>query len=131
MNILSNSRWSVSNLLSRPVLANTEKIVKSLLDVIILTLIHDEPQYGYKLIENIHLGFGVFLSPGTLYPCLDNLEEMGLILLEQVSRRKMYSLTGKGEKEVAFLYNYYSSYLEKMLAHLDSKLSLTLLTSAR
>ena len=114
-------------MLPRSELINTEKIVKSLLDVIILTLIHDTPQYGYKLIENIHLNFGVFLSPGTLYPCLNNLEEMNLILLEQDSRKKMYSLTDKGKKEVAVLYKYYSSYLEKTFHFLGSKLSLTLL----
>ena len=39
------------------------------------------------------------LTPGTIYPALKKLRDKGLIKLKQIGRKKIYSLTKKGDKE--------------------------------
>ena len=97
-----------------------EKLVKILLDVIILTMLTKEPQYGYKLIADIHLQFGVFLSPGTLYPFLYDLEAKGFLTSNEESRRKVYTLTDKGQKEVLTINRQYKSNISEIFQVLDN-----------
>jgi len=73
------------------------KYVKGLLDLLILTNLKERDMSGYDLIGYIHRTFEVLLSPGTLYPMLDNLEHMGLVEGMNQGRKKLYRLTSKGE----------------------------------
>lgn len=73
------------------------KYVKGLLDLLILTILREREMSGYDLISYIHRTFEVLLSPGTLYPMLNNLEHMGLIEGIEQGRKKLYRLTSKGE----------------------------------
>ncbi|MCP8314360.1 MAG: PadR family transcriptional regulator [archaeon] len=73
------------------------KYVKGLLDLLILTILKEREMSGYDLIGYVYRTFEVLLSPGTLYPMLDNLEDMGLIEGIDQGRKKLYKLTNKGE----------------------------------
>ena len=50
------------------------------------------------------------LTPGTIYPALKELRLHKLIVFEQFGRKKMYSLTGEGKKELEKLYRLFSQY---------------------
>jgi DNA-binding PadR family transcriptional regulator len=76
-----------------------QSLVKKNLDIIILSMLKDNPIQGYKIIADLHSTFGVLLSPGTLYPLLYRLVSEGLIDMEVESRRKLYSLTVVGERK--------------------------------
>jgi len=76
------------------------KIVKGLLDLVILGLLKGEPMHGYSIITSIRRYFGVYFGPSTIYPFLNNLEEKGYIKsqwnLNHDRPRKVYSLTPEG-----------------------------------
>jgi len=56
-----------------------ERVVKNNLDLIILRLLRQKPQWGYEVNISIRDRFRVYLSAGTLYPLLHSLEEEGYI----------------------------------------------------
>jgi DNA-binding PadR family transcriptional regulator len=75
-----------------------EKIVKSLLDVLILKSIKDGCGVtGYYMMREIGDKHGVLLSSGTVYSMLYSLERKGLIQSGLKGRSRVYSLTDKGE----------------------------------
>lgn len=59
-----------------------QSLVKKNLDIIILSMLKDNPVHGYKIIADLHNTFGVLLSPGTLYPLLYRLLSEELIIVE-------------------------------------------------
>lgn len=69
-----------------------EKIVKHLLDLIILCKLLEGPTYGYDLIKFIHVNFDTFLSPSTVYPVLYDLETRGIIRSGRDGKKKIYTL---------------------------------------
>jgi len=69
-----------------------DEVVKSLLDLIVLTMLYRDSEHGYRLIKKIHRNFGVLLSPGALYPILYSLEEEDMVKVHDV-KRKMDLLT--------------------------------------
>lgn len=78
-------------------------LLKSNIDSLLLSLISDEPMYGYQIIkelENRSQGYFRF-KEGTLYPALHRLENSGLIegkwqILPSGQQRKYYRITEKG-----------------------------------
>ena len=82
------------------------KLVKGLLDLIILNLLKAKPMHGYQIITCIRKNFGVYFGPSTIYPLLNSLEEKGYIKSEwDLSRdrpRKVYNLTAEGANLLAF-----------------------------
>lgn len=70
--------------------------VKDDLDVILLTLVRQrqgrEETNGKALMDEIARRFGTQLSPGTVYPCLHELAEAGLLLVHERVRTKEYVL---------------------------------------
>jgi PadR family transcriptional regulator, regulatory protein PadR len=80
-----------------------EKIIKPNREVFILSCLLEKQMCGYDLIKDIFTRCDVFLSQGTVYPILYNLEEEGLLIAEYNKgdmRSKKYSLTPRG-REVA------------------------------
>lgn len=57
---------------------------------------------GYQLSKNI-MHHGEQISSGTLVPILKNLEAAELIRFRRSGKRKIYGLTGKGEKYIQSL----------------------------
>jgi PadR family transcriptional regulator PadR len=80
--------------------------VKGHLDTMLLALIRDGATYGYAIAERLRTqSDGPFdLPDGTIYPALRRLEDEGFLTSAWVSlgerKRKVYTLTGKGEREL-------------------------------
>jgi DNA-binding PadR family transcriptional regulator len=65
--------------------------------VLILASLAGGPKHGYALIQDVKEFAGVKLGPGTLYGCLANLEESGLVeALPAENRRHPYRITQTG-----------------------------------
>ncbi len=100
-----------------------QSLVKKNLDVIILSMLKDNPIHGYKIIADLHTSFGVLLSPGTLYPLLYRLESEGLIDVEAESRRKVYSLTRRGERRTREFMESYKRHVDRIMGFIDGNLA--------
>jgi len=50
------------------------KLMKGLLDLIILQFLSSEPMHGYQVITKIRKNFGVYFGPSTIYPLMATLE---------------------------------------------------------
>jgi len=76
------------------------KLMRGLLDLVILQFLNVEPMHGYSIITSIRKNFGVYFGPSTIYPLLGVLEEKGYIKsqwnLNNERPRKVYSLTPEG-----------------------------------
>src|SRR5690349_17321279 len=68
-----------------------------------LLLLAEEPRNGYQIMQEVEeRSQGVWNpSPGSVYPALAQLEDEGLIAVEQHEGRKLYALTDAGRKAVA------------------------------
>ena len=64
----------------------------------VLILLDEEPMHGYQLIQEIEeRSGGVWQpSPGSVYPVLQQLEDEGLVRIEQTEGRKVANLTEAG-----------------------------------
>jgi len=67
---------------------------------VVLKLISEKPSYGYEIIKAIEdrLAGAYAPSPGTVYPTLTLLEELGYIQVQQTDGpRKLFAITPEGE----------------------------------
>jgi DNA-binding PadR family transcriptional regulator len=82
------------------------KLMKGLLDLIILQFLSTEPMHGYQIITKIRKSFGVYFGPSTIYPLLSTLEEKGYVNSEwnmnSERPRKVYKLTNEGQSMLNF-----------------------------
>lgn len=82
------------------------KLMKGLLDLIILQFLNGEPMHGYQIITKIRRSFGVYFGPSTIYPLLGTLEKKGFVKSdwEMTSERprKVYKLTNDGQNMLNF-----------------------------
>jgi len=69
----------------------------------ILLALSVKPAHGYELMHLIshHTGHAWTPSPGSMYPALDSLTSKGFIACQGDGRRKVYSLTPKGQEVLA------------------------------
>jgi PadR family transcriptional regulator, regulatory protein PadR len=80
--------------------------LKGHLDGLILAVIASGPSHGYAVIEQLKARSGGTLSlpEGTVYPALHRLERDALLASEWSTetgrRRRVYSLTQRGEREL-------------------------------
>jgi len=85
------------------------KLVKGLLDFIVLQLLSGQPMHGYQIISSIRKGFGVYFGPSTIYPLLATMEKKGVITSEwniKTQRpRKIYNITKEGQNQLTFTEN--------------------------
>jgi PadR family transcriptional regulator PadR len=76
------------------------KLVRGLLDLVVLGLLKENSIHGYGIITSIRQNFGVYFGPSTVYPLLGELETKGYIKSEwdltHDRPRKVYSLTTEG-----------------------------------
>jgi PadR family transcriptional regulator PadR len=84
------------------------QLLKGIAPVVVLEILSRGPMYGYELSQAIEQRSKdiLTLGKGTLYPLLYNLEAKKLIrgrweTAESGRRRRYYSITGKGEHELA------------------------------
>ena len=85
------------------------KLMKGLLDLVILQFLNAKPMHGYQIISSIRKNFGVYFGPSTIYPLLNSLEEKGYIKsqwdLNNERPRKVYELTSEGQNLLSFTEN--------------------------
>lgn len=78
------------------------KMMKGMLDLIVLQLLHGQGRHGYDIMTTIRKRFGTSYSPSIIYPLLNSLEEQGYVTsewnLHTAKPKKTYSLTDKGER---------------------------------
>lgn len=95
------------------------KLMKGLLDMVILNYLRVSSMHGYQIIASIRKNFGVYFGPSTVYPLLNALEAKGYIKsqwdLGNDRPRKVYTLTVDGERLLSFT--------EDSLSHICRKLS--------
>ncbi len=53
---------------------------------------------GYDIIGLVHKRFNVLVSSGTVYSLLYSLERDGLVMADMDKRKRVYTLTSKGEQ---------------------------------
>lgn len=82
------------------------KLMRGLLDLVILQFLRVHPMHGYQIIIHIRKNFGVYFGPSTIYPLLNLLEEKSYIKstwdLNNDRPRKVYCLTHEGESLLGF-----------------------------
>jgi DNA-binding PadR family transcriptional regulator len=68
----------------------------------VLVLLAEQPMHGYQIIQEIAERSGGLWqpSPGSIYPVLQQLEDEGLVLIEQTEGRKVATLTEAGRAYV-------------------------------
>jgi DNA-binding PadR family transcriptional regulator len=69
---------------------------------LILSVLEDGPKHGYEIIREVERrAQGAYApSPGTVYPTLQMLEDMGLVRSLAREERRVYELTDEGRKYV-------------------------------
>ena len=85
------------------------KLMKGLLDLIVLQFLSSQPMHGYQVITKIRKTFGVYFGPSTIYPLLATLEKKGYVSSEwnmtTERPRKIYNLTNDGQSLLDFTEN--------------------------
>jgi DNA-binding PadR family transcriptional regulator len=66
----------------------------------LLGLLAERPQHGYELIKELEARGGGFrrLSPGSVYPTLQMLEESGYLTSEQIEGKRVYTIAESGKQ---------------------------------
>jgi len=74
------------------------------LKYVILRLLEEKPRHGYEIIKELESRFGGSYapSPGTVYPTLTMLEDIGFArVVPEESGKKIYEITEEGRKHLA------------------------------
>lgn len=68
---------------------------------VLLDVLNDGPKHGYEIIKALEeRTYGQYApSPGTVYPTLQYLEELGLVRADAITDRRVYHLTDAGRTE--------------------------------
>jgi len=82
-----------------------ERIIKSFMDILILAELRNGAMSGYDVIAYIHNKFHLLVSSGTVYSLLYSLERGGLIEGKWNERKRVYTLTEKGERTIKTILN--------------------------
>ena len=81
------------------------ELLKGHVDLLLLSVLADSSLHGYAAIEELRRRGGFELPEGTVYPALHRLETAGLVesrwSVESGRRRRVYSLTRRGRRELA------------------------------
>jgi len=76
------------------------RLIKSFLDVLILSELKSGSMSGYDVIAFVHNKYRLLVSSGTVYSLLYSLERDGLVEGRWNQRKRIYTLTEKGEKTI-------------------------------
>ena len=99
-----------------------DQIRKGSTSTLILSLLSDEPMYGYQIIQELQRrSEGYFeMKEGLLYPALHRMEQDGLLKSEWRSvagsrRRKYYFITEEGHKVLVNSVAEWTAFTERLL----------------
>jgi DNA-binding PadR family transcriptional regulator len=84
--------------------------LKGFLSFLILHELNISPLCGDDLSKKIGKRKGSNLTPGTIYPALKRLKKRKLMSYKRFGRKKVYSLTNEGGREVEHLYLLFGNY---------------------
>jgi len=77
------------------------KLMKGMLDLIVLQYLDCQPMHGYEFISRIRKTFGVYFGPSTIYPILHTLEKKEYVESKwdhsNERPRKVYNITHEGQ----------------------------------
>ena len=76
------------------------RFLKEFMDVLIMVKMREGETSGYDIINYFHQKFDFLVSPGTVYSVLYSMERDGLIKARGMDRKRVYTLTPKGEATV-------------------------------
>lgn len=70
---------------------------------LLLELLSEQPSHGYDLIKRMEARYGGFrrLSPGSVYPTLQLLEDGGYVTSETTAGKRVYTITDEGRQFLA------------------------------
>ena len=76
---------------------------RGIIKYVILDYLKDRPSYGYEIIRGLEKRFYGFYvpSPGTVYPTLQMLDEMGYVNAAAQDSKKVYTITDAGRQFLA------------------------------
>jgi DNA-binding PadR family transcriptional regulator len=77
-----------------------ERFLKEFMDILIMVKMKEGETSGYDLLTYFHKKFDLLVSPGTVYSVLYSMERNGLIKARGVDRKRIYTLTPKGEATI-------------------------------
>jgi DNA-binding PadR family transcriptional regulator len=77
-----------------------ERFLKEFMDILIMVKMRQGETSGYDLLTYFHERFDLLVSPGTVYSVLYSMERKGLIRARGVDRKRIYTLTAKGEATI-------------------------------
>jgi DNA-binding PadR family transcriptional regulator len=72
------------------------------LKYVVLELLNEQPRHGYDIIRALEDRFRGFYrpSPGSVYPTLQMLEDLGYVTATQQEGKKVYSITDEGRRHL-------------------------------
>lgn len=76
------------------------RLVKSFMDMLVLSKLNERPMSGYDIISSIYGEFHILPGSGSVYSLLYSMERKGLIRGTWVERRRIYTLTPKGQESI-------------------------------
>lgn len=96
----------------------SNEVRKGFLKIAILRLVKAQPSHGYEIIQHIgKMTHGSWTpSPGSVYPALEFLEKKGYIEGVEVDRKKVYSITAKGESTLQQMYEKRRQWMQELKA---------------
>lgn len=94
---------------------------KGFLSFLIMHEISIKHMSGDDLAKKIGRRKGTVLTAGTIYPALKKLRLKKLIKYKRFGRKKVYSLTETGEKELKNLYKLFSKYFLGLKKYIKRK----------
>lgn len=89
--------------------------IKNVLRLQILSELRRKKLCGDELADIIGKNKMEKLSPGTIYPALKFLKKKKLIVHKKIGRKKIYSLTSYGERELLSAKKTFKKMFEKLL----------------
>jgi PadR family transcriptional regulator PadR len=99
-----------------------DQIRKGSTSTLILSLLSEEPMYGYQIIQDLQQrSEGYFeMKEGLLYPALHRMEQDGLLKsewrrVEGSRRRKYYFITEEGRKMLTKSVTEWTTFIEKLM----------------
>lgn len=108
------------------------KLMKGLLEMIVLQFLSTEPMHGYQIITKIRKSFGVYFGPSTIYPLLNTLEKKNYVQSEwnmcNERPRKVYKLTNEGQSLLNFTEDSLSLICRKMSTQMPLREELPIAT---
>ncbi len=104
-----------------------DQIRKGSTETLILSLLAEEPMYGYQISQELrHRSGGYFeMKEGLLYPTLHRMAQEGLLTSEwretgTARRRKYYAITDKGRRALSEQTTEWRTFIQKLMRLLDA-----------